>query len=138
MAASTTSISNMNIITLIKEIFQTLKNLDTRYYTLEETVKTTMTGVETKLSVLEAKISEIASMQVAMTEMNKPIAPVINPNLERELQDHLKSLDGGNTPKLALNLGEMTIANLLDNDYTMDDVNTQLQSSKNKVDQLLF
>ena len=138
MAASTTSISNMNIITLIKEIFQTLKNLDARYYTLEDTVKTTMNGVENKLAILEAKIAEIASMQVAMMEMNKPVAPVINPNLERELQDHLKSLDGGNTPKLALNLGEMTIANLLDNDYTMDDVNTQLQSSKNKVDQLLF
>jgi len=138
MAASTTSISNMNIITLIKEIFQTLKNLDARYYTLEDTVKSTMTGVENKLAVLEAKIAEIASMQVAMMEMNKPVAPVINPNLERELQDHLKSLDGGNTPKLALNLGEMTIANLLDNDYTVDDVNTQLQSSKNKVDQLLF
>ena len=138
MAASTTSISNMNIITLIKEIFQTLKNLDARYYTLEDTVKTTMNGVENKLAVLEAKIAEIASMQVAMMEMNKPVAPVINPNLERELQDHLKSLDSGSAPKLALNLGEMTIANLLDNDYTMDDVNTQLQSSKNKVDQLLF
>jgi hypothetical protein len=138
MAASTTSISNMNIITLIKEIFQTLKNLDARYYSLEETVKSSMGGMETKLAVMEAKMVELAQMQLQLLEMNKPAAPVINPNLERELQDHLKSLDGGQPYKLALNLSEMTIANLLDNDYTVDDVNKNLQSSDKKVDQLLF
>ena len=138
MATSASSISNMNIITLIKEIFQTLKNLDTRYYTLEETVKSSMSGMNNKLSVLESKINEIASTQLAIIDMNKPVAPVINPNLERELQDHLKSLDGGNTPKLSLNLAEMTIANLLDNDYTVDDVNKNLVANSNKVEQLLF
>ena len=138
MAASTTSISNMNIITLIKEIFQTLKNLDARYYSLEEVVKSSMGGMETKLAIMEAKMVELTQMQLQLLEMNKPAAPVINPSLERELQDHLKSLDGGQTPKLALNLSEMTIANLLDNDYTVDDVNKNLQSSENKVEQLLF
>ena len=96
-----------------------------------------MGGMETKLAIMEAKMVELAQMQLALLEMNKPVAPVINPNIERELQDHLKSLDAG-APKLALNLSEMTIANLLDNDYTVDDVNKNLQSSENKVEQLLF
>ena len=137
-ASAATSISNMNIITLIKEIFQTLKNLDARYYSLEETVKSSMGGMETKLAMMEAKMVELAQMQFQLLEMNKPVAPVINPNLERELQDHLKSLDGGNTPKLALNLAEMTIANLLDNDYTVDDINKNLQTNEKKVSELLF
>ena len=136
--ATSTSISNMNIITLIKEIFQTLKNLDARYYSLEDIVKSSMTNMSSKLELLEDKISEITRLQMQLLEMNKPPPPVINPNLERELQDHLKSLDGGVAPKLALNLSEMTIANLLDNDYTVDDVNKNLLSSSNKVDQLLF
>ena len=68
--ASSTSISNMNIITLIKEIFQTLKNLDARYYTLEDAVKSSMGNIETKIALLQDKISEITRLQMQLLEMN--------------------------------------------------------------------
>jgi hypothetical protein len=133
---ATSSINNMNIIVLIKEIFQTLKNLDSKYYSLEETLKQKINNVESKLSLLESKLQEITNLQMQIIELNKPVEPVINPNLEKELQNHLKELDG-NT-RLDLNLNEMTIANLIDNNYTVDEINFKIQSSNNKVDDLLF
>ena len=135
MASS--SINNMNIVVLIKEIFQTLKNLDTKYYSLEETLKTRMNNVENKLSILESKLGDITNLQIQMLELNKPHEPVINPNLEKELQNHLKELD--NNTKLELNLSEMTIANLLDNNYTVDEINSKITANNsNKVESLLF
>ena len=136
MSAQTSSINNMNIITLIKEIFLTLKNLDTRYYTLEEIIKTNMNLMDNKLTILENKILEISQYQLQIIEMNKPNIPIINPNLERELQNHLKDLNIQS--KLPLNISEMTIANLLDNNYTVNDINQNFDLQTNKIDNLLF
>jgi chromosome segregation ATPase len=118
------SINNMNILTLITEIFQTLKNLDSKYYTLQNTLTSEIGNIGTALTSISESLASIqSSLQIIDTNISKQSHPIlIPPELENELKQHITTHD--KVPrKLQLAPSEHTIANLIENDYTVADIN---------------
>lgn len=127
MASSTASsrIGNLPISTVILEIYTALKNLDTRYNILEEFLRNKINDLDTRLTVLETKLNNINEIIVSLSISIKP--PTLNTKLETQLLSQLNQLDNNNTlNKIILKSNEMSINNLCENNYTIDDVNNNI------------
>lgn len=129
------NVNNLNVYTFIREIYQSLKHLDTQLYTLQEQVMKRMDTIEQSQNILKSRFDTIEILLQKNLETHKSESS-LNKNIETELLNKMAKLNTAtildNNKKIELKPEELTFANVLENDYTFDDINNQLINNDSK------
>jgi DNA-binding transcriptional MerR regulator len=120
------NINNLNILTFIKDIYLSLKHIDTCFNSYRETIDTRLIRIEDnqqiildKLNILEQTLNKINSNTEQQVSLDK--------NIENELLEKMQALNNNTThEKLTLKPDELTIANIIENNYDILDINKTL------------
>jgi hypothetical protein len=122
-----TQINNLNIFTFIKDIYQSLKHIDQCFSTFNESVNTRLTKLEDNQQILIDKLASIEIALIKLGEVNNTKSS-LDKNIENELMKKMnimnKTAVGNDTVDLKPN--ELTFANILENGYTLLDINESL------------
>ena len=120
-------INNLNIFTFIKDIYQSLKHIDQCFSTFNESVNTRLTKLEDNQQILIDKMASIEIALIKLGEVNNTKSS-LDKNIENELMKKMnimnKTAFGNDTVNLKPD--ELTFANILENGYTLLDINESL------------
>lgn len=124
------NINNLNIITFIKDIYLSLKHIDACFTTFKNDIDSRMIKLEGQYETILEKLS-LLDASVAQVHDKVSNAASIDSAVEKELLDKMYKLSSGaeETSRLELKPKEMTIANILENGYTMLDINNTLENN---------
>lgn len=124
------NINNLNIITFIKDIYLSLKHLDTCFSTFKTDIDAKMIKLEGQYETILDRLSQLEN---TMNQVNASICQSSNMDsaIEKELLDKMYKLSSTteNASRLELKPKEMTLANILENGYTMLDINNSIETS---------
>jgi DNA-binding transcriptional MerR regulator len=130
LASGNTNINNLNIITFIKDIYLSLKHIDTCFSTFKTDIDARMMKLEGQYGTILEKLSQIEN---AIVQVNERVSQSSNMDsvIEKELLDKMYKLSSvtEDTTRLELKPKELTFANILENGYTMLDINNSLETS---------
>jgi DNA-binding transcriptional MerR regulator len=135
MATSTSNnsninINNLNIITFIKDIYLSLKHIDTCFSTFKNDIDSKIIKLEIQYETILERLSQI---EQSIGQVNERLnqSSNIDSTLEKELLDKMYKLSCAteNANHLELKPKELTIANILENGYTMLDINNSLETN---------
>ena len=134
-------INNLNILTFIKDIYQSLKTIDYNFSNLKENINLRLCKLEDNQKTLLDRLENIETLLNKLNDnANENIK--LDKNIEKQLlnkmseMNEIQSLNSINT-KLELKPKEFTIANLLENNYSFADINDSLKKIENS-DNLLY
>jgi hypothetical protein len=121
------SINNLNIFTFIKDIYQSLKNIDKYFNDFNTNVNSRLTKLEDNQVIILDKLSSIETFLSKLNETNTTNI-LLNKNIENELLEKMKIMNNNTliNNKVELKPDELTFANILENDYTLSDINKSL------------
>jgi hypothetical protein len=133
------NINNLNIVTFIKDIYLSLKHIDQSFNTMK-------TEIDTRLGKLEDQhqtiLERLNNLEYLISSMNTKLmeSETMDKNIESELLDKMYMLNKVNEKdsKIDLKPKELTISNILENGYTMLDVNNTLHNSNNLENNLML
>ena len=120
-------INNLNIFTFIKDIYQSLKHIDKCFSTFNESVSNRLIKLEDNQQIL---IDKMASIEIALIKLgeNNNTNSSLDKNIENELLKKMnimnKTVFGNDI--VDLKPDELTFANILENGYTLLDINESL------------
>jgi hypothetical protein len=127
---SNVNINNLNIITFIKDIYLSLKHIDTCFSTFKNDIDSRMIKLEGQYETILEKLSQLEN---SISQINERVSQSsnIDSTIEHELLDKMYKLSCAteDCTNLELKPREMTIANILENGYTMLDINNSLETS---------
>ena len=121
------SINNLNIFTFIKDIYQSLKHIDKNFNDSNTTINSRLIKLEDNQLVILDKLSSIELLLSRLDERNTSNA-LLNKSLENELLDKMTIMNNNNlfNTKIGLKSEELTFANILENDYSFQDIDKSL------------
>ena len=124
------SINNLNIFTFIKDIYQSLKNIDKYFNDFNTNVNSRLSKLEDNQVIILDKLSSIETFLSKLNETNTSNV-LLNKNIENELLEKMKIMNNSTliNNKVGLKPDELTFANILENDYTLSDINISLSSN---------
>ena len=124
------NINNLNIITFIKDIYLSLKHLDTCFSTFKTDIDGKMMKLEGQFETILERLSQL---ETTLNQVNEKVCQSSNMDsaIEKELLDKMYKLSSTteNTTRLELKPKELTLANILENGYTMLDINNSLETN---------
>ena len=127
----TSNINNLNIITFIKDIYQSLKHIDNCFNTYRENIDARLIRVEDNQQVILDKLNNLEQLLLKINS-NTQQQVSLDKTIEHELLEKMNNLNKNTImDKLALKPEELTFANLLENNYTILDVNETLAQQNN-------
>ena len=127
----TSNINNLNIITFIKDIYQSLKHIDTCFNTYRQNIDARLTHVEDNQQVILDKLNNLEQLLFKIIS-NTQQQVSLDKNIEHELLEKMNNLNKNTImDKLSLKPEELTFANILENNYTILDVNETLTQQNN-------
>ena len=122
-----TQINNLNIFTFIKDIYQSLKHIDQCFSTFNDSVSNRLSKLEDNQQILIDKMASIEIALIKLGETNNTKSS-LDKNIENELLKKMnimnKTAFGNDTVNLKPD--ELTFANILENGYTLLDINESL------------
>ena len=128
------NINNLNVFTFIKDIYQSLKHIDKCFNDFNNTINLRITKIEDNQQIIIDKLSGLEILINKMNDTNK-IGGSLNKNIENELLEKMNKMNKSNSSKLSkhyrveLKPEELTFENILENDYTLADINESLEYS---------
>lgn len=128
------NINNLNVFTFIKDIYQSLKHIDKCFNDFNETINLRITKLEDNQQIIIDKLSGLEILLNKMNDTNN-ISGSLNKNIENELLEKMNKMNKTNTTQLSkhyrveLKPEELTFENILENDYTLADINESLSYS---------
>ena len=126
MSGNSGNMNNLNIITFIKDIYQSLKHVDICFSQLKENIDSRMTRIEDNQQMLISKMENIEFLLNKLNESNKE-SGMLDKNIEYELLEKMKNLNNTiSQDKIELKPQELTIANILENNYSILDINNSI------------
>jgi hypothetical protein len=129
MSKPVANINNLNIITFIKDIYQSLKHIDQSFNNMKIDIDTRLGKLEDQHQTI---LDRLANLEYLITTMNTKMveSEKMDKTLETELLDKMYMLNKASEidAKLELKPKELTIGNILENSYTMLDINKTLQN----------
>jgi hypothetical protein len=129
------NINNLNIVTFIKDIYQSLKHIDQCFNTIKTDIDARMVKLEINQQVI---IERITNLELLITQIGTKISDTekIDKTLENELLDKMFLLNCSSEAdmKTELKPKELTIANIMENGYTLLDINKTLTDSFDSLD----
>lgn len=127
------NINNLNVYTFIREIYQSLKHLDTQLYEMNIQLNQKIEKIEQSQNILKGRFDAIEILLQKNLENSKTESS-LNKNIESELLNKMSKLNNSimldTNKKINLKPEELTFANVLENNYTFDDINSQLDSTQ--------
>jgi hypothetical protein len=128
--SSNLNINNLNITTFIKDIYLSLKHIDTCFSTFKNDIDAKMIKLEGQYETILERLSQIETIVNQIRDKAND-ATNIDSAIEKELLDKMYKLSSAaeNSTPLELKPKELTIANILENGYTMLDINNSLQAN---------
>jgi hypothetical protein len=126
--SSNLNINNLNIITFIKDIYLSLKHIDACFTTFKNDIDAKMMKLEGQYETILERLGQLET-SVAQVRDKVNNAADMDSAIEKELLDKMYRLSSAteDATRLELKPKEMTIANLLENGYTMLDINNSLE-----------
>ena len=121
------TVNNLNIFTFIKDIYQSLKNIDKILNLNSDDLNKRINKLEDNQQILIDKLTNIEVLLNSFGEMNKSNNS-LDKNIEFELLEKMKKLNQNevNNSKLSLKPEELTFANILENNYQFSDINESI------------
>jgi len=136
----TSRLNNMNIFTFIKEIYLSLKNLTNGTNQNKDLINSQFTKLNKQISKLESqhtelndKLDTIINLFNNQFNSSTEIETDIQSKLQNILNDDLKSIHNIDTNKLNLKPNELTLSNLEENDYSLQDIQNSVDANINNV-----
>ena len=127
------SVNNLNIFTFIKDIYQSLKNIDKYFNDFNTNINSRLTKIEDNQLII---LDKLASIEIFLSKLNETNTSnvLLNKNIENELLEKMKIMNNNNLHNTKVNLKpeELTFENILENDYTISDINKSLLQSSIK------
>ena len=125
------NINNLNIFTFIKDIYKSLKHIDKCFNDSNTNINSRLSKIEDNQLILLNKLSEIEIILQKSNDINTSNI-LINKNIENELLEKMKKMNTNNlnNSKIELKQSEMTFANILENNYSLQDISL-LQTTNN-------
>lgn len=124
--ATATNINNLNVLTFIKDIYLSLKHIDTCFNSYKENIDTRLIKLEDNQQTLLDKLNNIEQLLYKINS-NTQNQVALDKNIEHELLEKMNNLNKTNiTEKLELKPEELTFANILENNYNILDINQTL------------
>jgi hypothetical protein len=127
------SVNNLNIFTFIKDIYQSLKNIDKYFNDFNTNINSRLTKIEDNQLII---LDKLASIEIFLSKLNETNTSnvLLNKNIENELLEKMKIMNNNNlhNNKVDLKPEELTFENILENDYTISDINKSLLQSSIK------
>jgi DNA-binding transcriptional MerR regulator len=131
LSRSNQQLTNMNIITFIKEVYSSLKHITTKLHAYDTKLNTQHKDINEHISRLEVKLDHIINEQNSIKNM---IYEYYNSdqNIGTDIQHKMENLLSGisgldqDVTKLKLKPDDLTIANVDENNYTFSDIQTSL------------
>lgn len=127
------NISSLNIFTFIKEIYQSIKNFHKKLdnmSTQQKEFRNYIERVNKEHEISMKKMQEIITRLSTKLDNKEEINVKLRTQLENKLGNLMAETIDHNE-KLHLNINELTIGNLVDNNYNLNDINEQLNSLNN-------
>jgi len=126
------TVNNLNIFTFIKDIYQSLKNIDKILNLNSDELNKRINKLEDNQQILIDKLTNIEVLLNSFGEMNKSNNS-LDKNIEFELLEKMKKLNQNevNNSKLSLKPEELTFANILENNYQFSDINESMGNISN-------
>ena len=126
------NINNLNIITFIKDIYLSLKHLDVCFNSFRTDIDSRMVKLEGQYETILERINQL---HCTMEQIKEGISQSSNMDstIEKELLDKMFKLSSAaeDSSRLELKPKELTFANILENGYTMLDINNSLTKNGN-------
>jgi hypothetical protein len=125
------NVNNLNIFTFIKDIYQSLKNIDKTLNLSIDKLNTRIDKLEENQQILIDKNTTIELLLSKLSE-NSNVNSGLDKTLEYELLEKMKHLNQNdvNNNKLSLLPNELTFANIVENDYTFNDINESIGNNE--------
>ena len=116
-------INNLNIFTFIKDIYQSLKHIDKCFNDFNTNINLRLSKIEDNQLILTNKLSEIEIILQKANDINTSNIG-INKNIENELLEKMKQMNTNNlnNTKIELKHNELTFANIMENNYSFQDI----------------
>ncbi len=127
------NINNLNVYTFIREIYQSLKHLDTQLHDMNTQLNQKIEKIEQSQTILKGRFDAIEILLQKNLENSKNESS-LNKNIESELLNKMSKLNNSimldTNKKINLKVEELTFENVLENNYSFEDINQQLDSSQ--------
>ena len=129
--ATINHINNLNIFTFIKDIYNALKNLNICVNGMKTNIDSRLEKIENNQQILLTRIELIEELIVKLNNTRNE-NNILDKNIESQLLEKMHNLNQIlPNEKLELKPGELTIANILENNYNLDDINKSLSLNTN-------
>ena len=129
------NINNLNILTFIKDIYQSLKHFDILLNQIKDNMESRISKLEDNNQIIITRLENIENLLTKLNESSKETNS-LDKTLEYELLEKMKNLNNiSPDDKLNLKPNELTIGNILENNYSFLDINNSI--SNNEYNQLI-
>jgi len=126
------SINNLNIFTFIKDIYQSLKHIDQYFSNFNTNINSRINKLEDNQQIIIDKMNNIEHLLNKISDVNKENEK-INKNIENELLEKIQVMNTINKTsgryRVELKPEELTFSNILENNYSLQDINTSLDNN---------
>ena len=129
MSANTPAINNLNIFTFITDIYRSLKHIDQSFSNVNESIITRLSKIEDTQQIILDKLTNYEQLLLKINEQS--ILPkTLDKQLEHELLAKMNQLNDSSNMfnKIDLKPNELTFENILENNYSLSDINNRLTS----------
>jgi len=121
------NINSLNVITFIKDIYLSLKHIDACFSSFKNNIDSRMNKLEGQYETILERFSQL---EIGINQMNEQMnqSSHMNSAIEKELLDKMYTLASTteNSNQLELKPKDLTIANILENSFTMQDIEHSL------------
>ena len=122
---SPTNINNLNVFTFIREIYQSLKHLDIQIHTMSQQFSDRLSKLEENQQILKTRFDNVEIL-LQKTLEHSEMSQGLNKTIETELLKKMSLLNKQSITNVNLKPDEMTFANIIENEYTFNDINNQM------------
>jgi len=128
------NVNNLNIFTFIKDIYQSLKHIDKNFNDFNDTINVKIAKLEDNQQILLDKLTNIETLLENMSQINRTSVG-LDKNLESQLLEKMSIMNNNNSnnDKIDLKPEELTFENILENNYSFQDINESLSINNNNI-----
>lgn len=130
--ATSTNINNLNILTFIKDIYLSLKHIDNCFNSYKENIDSRLIKLEDNQQTILDKLTNIEHL-LEKINLNTQNQVALDKNIENELMQKMNAMNKTSfQEKLNLKPEELTFANILENGYSLLDINKSINETINE------
>lgn len=130
--ATSTNINNLNILTFIKDIYLSLKHIDNCFNSYKDNIDSRLIKLEDNQQTILDRLTNIEQL-LDKINLNTQNQVALDKNIENELMQKMNAMNKTSfQEKITLKPEELTFANILENGYSLLDINATLTNTLSK------